>query len=86
MKTHIAGVDFVHRALSLVEVGLAPVHAGSDDVVVSYGVVTAAKYGVVLDGTKIEPGRQGFVSNFASELSRHRCWDREKGLTSKIAF
>ena len=30
---------------------------------------------------------KGFMSNFAFEVSKHRCWDRElDGLVSKVAF
>lgn len=62
----------------------------SDNVVTSYGVVTTGKYSVASmahDILKISPGPEGFMSNFAFEISKHRCWDRETdGLVSKVAF
>ena len=62
----------------------------SDDVVSSYGVVTTGKYSfqsAVVDVLNIASGPKGFVSNFAKEISNHRCYDRElKGLVGKIAF
>lgn len=64
--------------------------ADTDEVITSYGVVTAGKYSIssaAHDILKIAPGANGFVSNFAFEISKHRCWERESdGLVSKIAF
>jgi len=62
----------------------------SDDVVSSYGVVTTGKYdfrSAVADvfSTVSEP--KGFVSDFAHEISKHRCYDRElEGLVAKVAY
>lgn len=62
----------------------------SDDVVVSYGVVTTGKYNfqsAVVDILSITSEPKGFVSNFACEISKHRCFDRElDGLVAKVAF
>jgi len=62
----------------------------SDDVVSSFGVVTTGKYdfqSVVADVLGIGSGPKGFVSNFAYEISKHRCYDRElDGLVLKVAF
>jgi catalase len=79
----------VHQVLGLSEVLFCPSLA-RDDVVSSYGVVTTGKYGftsAAVDALTIAPGAKGFVSNFAFEISKHRCWDRElDGLVSKVAF
>lgn len=83
------GAQFVHQVLALPEVGFCTSLA-SDNVVSSYGVVTTGKYGVTsaaVDTFTIAPGPKGFASNFAFEISKHRCWDRElDGLVSKVAF
>lgn len=78
----------MEKALSLPEVDLAK--KATDDVVTSYGVVTTGKYDVksaVVDALEISPGSKGFVSNFAYEISKHRCYERElDGLTSQVAY
>ena len=62
----------------------------SDNVINSYGVVTAGRYGLgsaAADSLSIQQGEKGFISNFAYELSKHRCYDRESdGLTSRVAY
>jgi len=84
-----AGAAFVEQALALddMQYSLKP---DSEDVMTCYGVVTTGKYGVVSaahDVLKIAPGQKGFVSNFAFEISKHRCWERETvGLASMVAF
>jgi catalase len=82
-------VEFVQKALQLPELKYA-VSTDDDTVVTSYGIVTAGKYGVssaAHDVLKIGPGPNGFVSNFAYEISKHRCWERETdGLAVKVAF
>ena len=79
----------MHQAIALPEVEFCSSLA-SDEVISSYGVVTAGKYGVIsaaVDALAIAPGSRGFASNFAFEISKHRCWDRElDGLVSKVAF
>ncbi|KAG6817783.1 hypothetical protein H0H87_003191 [Tephrocybe sp. NHM501043] len=83
------GVSVVQRAISLSDVNFAD-PSGGDDVVTSYGVVTTGQYGVasaMSDVVAIASGPKGFVSNFAYEISKHRCWDREMdGLISHVAF
>lgn len=64
--------------------------SGSDDVKVSYGVVTASSYpasSAASDVLSMGQSKKGFVSQFAYEVSKHRCWERElDGLTAKVAF
>lgn len=68
------------------------VHSGSSsqNVVTSYGVVTTGSYtakSAITDALKIGPGSEGFTANFAYEVSKHRCYERETdGLTKKVAF
>ena len=58
--------------------------------VVSYGVVTAGKYdagSVAADVLKIEQNAKGFISSFAFEVSKHRCYERElDGLVDMVAY
>ncbi|KAG6905909.1 catalase A [Tephrocybe rancida] len=81
--------EVLQHAVSLSNMKFAD-PSGGDDVVNSYGVVTTGKYGVasaVSDVAAIASGPKGFVSNFAHEISKHRCWDREMdGLVSQVAF
>ncbi|KAI0768579.1 catalase [Trametes elegans] len=83
------GIAFLKEAVQLPGVQLAS-DLNSDHVTNSYGVVTAGKYDVgsaVADTLTIEQSERGFVSSFAYELSKHRCWERESdGLVSKVAF
>ena len=62
----------------------------SDIVTNSYGVVTVGKYdfgSVAADTLKIDQEEKGFVSQFAYEVSKHRCYEREiDGLTKQVAF
>ncbi|KAJ7465294.1 catalase-like domain-containing protein [Mycena latifolia] len=63
----------------------------SDAVVTSYGVITSGKYSLGSTATDVisiaSGGDKGFVSNFAFEISKHRCFERElAGLTSKVAY
>lgn len=83
----IQGVHVVRRAIVLDEVSLN-LDADKDHVISSYGVVTTGKYhiksAVPVD---ISPGTKGFVSNFAYQIGKHRCYQREEdGLTSKVAY
>jgi catalase len=62
---------------------------GSDTVVSSYGVVTAQAYTLssAMAEFALSEGNKGFISNFAYEISQHRCWAREMDrLTSRVAF
>ncbi|KAI0374468.1 catalase [Pilatotrama ljubarskyi] len=83
------GVAFLREAVQLPGVQFAS-DLNSDNVTNSYGVVTVGKYDVgsaVADTLTIKQGEKGFVSNFAYEISKHRCWERElDGLVSKVAF
>ncbi|KAL1951807.1 hypothetical protein VTO73DRAFT_956 [Trametes versicolor] len=83
------GVAFLREVVQLPGVQLAP-DQNSDAVTTSYGVVSAGKYDVgsaVADTLTIKQGEKGFVANFAYELSKHRCWERESdGLVAKVAF
>ena len=62
----------------------------ADDVTVSYGVVTAPKVTLLsttADVLKIGKGEKGYMSQFAYEISRHRCFERElDGLNTQVAF
>ncbi|KAK7037458.1 catalase 1 [Paramarasmius palmivorus] len=82
------GTTFVRKALDLSDLKIAP--DDSDEVTVSYGVVTTGNYSVssaVTDALKIAPGSKGFASNLAYEISKHKCWERETaGLASMVAF
>ncbi|KAI1797596.1 catalase [Ganoderma leucocontextum] len=83
------GVVFLREAVKLPNVQFAA-DLSSDHVATSYGVVTAGKYDVAsaaADILTIMQGERGFVSNFAHELSKHRCFQRElDGLTTKIPY
>ncbi|KAL0960124.1 hypothetical protein HGRIS_011765 [Hohenbuehelia grisea] len=85
------GVTFVKEAIGLPEVEVASLTA--NEVVASYGVVTASQYSVgsaVHDAAKmtLSIGKdEGFVERFAWELGQHRCFDRETdGLMARVAF
>lgn len=62
----------------------------TDDVTVFYGVVTAPKISLsstVTDVLRISGDEKGFMSKFAYEISRHRCFERETdGLNTQVAF
>ncbi|KZT44532.1 catalase [Sistotremastrum suecicum HHB10207 ss-3] len=83
------GVWFLRTAVNLPGVDFA--NNGSGDAVTSsYGVVTTEKYSFTssaLEPIKFATGNGGFLSNFATELSKHRCWARElDGLTEQVAY
>ena len=84
-----AGVAFLREAVGLPGVQFAA-DLNSDNVTVSYGVVTAGKYDLgsaAADVLEIKQGEKGFISNFAYELSKHRCWERElHGLNVKVPY
>ncbi|KAK7026329.1 catalase [Favolaschia claudopus] len=84
-------ISVLHRALKLEVTQLE--FASSDDSAVtsSYGVVTTGKYNVgsiATDALEIVTGGEaGFMSNFAYEISQHRCWKRElDGLNFRVAY
>ena len=77
------------RALALPEVKLQESET-SDEVISHYGVVTTGVYNVtsaVTDVLQIAPGSTDFVSSFAYEISKHRCYEREvDGLVAQVAY
>ncbi|OAX44893.1 catalase-domain-containing protein [Rhizopogon vinicolor AM-OR11-026] len=86
------GVDFLRNVVRLPGVDLfVPSHNhDSDEVVTSYGVITTGKYSIssaVTDALQIAPDTRGFASNFAFQISQHRCYKRESdGLSDQVAF
>ncbi|KZT23752.1 catalase [Neolentinus lepideus HHB14362 ss-1] len=82
-------VTFISETVSLPGVQFQSV-PGSDSVVSSYGVVTSGAYDITNAATepfKIAKGEKGFLANFAFELSKHRCYERElDGLVERVAF
>jgi len=89
IRDFFVGVATLNYALALPEVNIIR-SLDSDEVVSSYGVVTTGKYDIksaTKDALIIAPGPTGFVSNFAFEISKHRCYEREMdGLTDKVAY
>ncbi|THH23105.1 hypothetical protein EUX98_g8072 [Antrodiella citrinella] len=83
------GVAFLREAAQLPGIEYAT-NINSEAVVSSYGVVTvgrASLSSVAADTLKIGRGEKGFVAEFALEVSKHRCFDREMhGLTAKVAY
>jgi catalase len=79
----------VKHALALPEVKLQESET-SDEVISHYGVVTTGIYNTssaTTDVLQISSGPKGFVSNFAYEISKHRCYDRElDGLSAQVAY
>ena len=88
-ETVVQAVATLSCAIGLKEVDIIG-DLDSDEVVSSYGVVTTGKYdfqSAVTDALGIASGPKGFVSNFAYEISKHRCYERElDGLVVKVAF
>ncbi|KAI0762682.1 catalase [Fomes fomentarius] len=82
------GVAFLREAVQL------PVQFATDlnsnNVTNSYGVVSAGKYdagAAAADVLTVRQDEKGFISNFAYEVSKHRCYERETdGLVSKVAY
>jgi catalase len=62
----------------------------SSDVVSSLGVVTVGKLSlgsIATDSLSISSSDKGFLSQFAHEVSKHRCYERElQGITKKVAY
>jgi len=86
----LPGIALLKDAAMLPGVELASISSGSDQVVVSYGVVTSSSYSVssaAVDVLSMGQSEKGLASQFAYEVSKHRCWERElDGLTAKVAF
>jgi catalase len=85
------GIEVVRKALQDVEkISLASPTGQASDVTVSYGVVTASKISSLLtamDVLRISGDDKGFLSEFAYEISKHRCFRREMdGLNTQVAF
>jgi len=85
------GIEVVRKALQDVEgISLASAAGRADDVTVFYGVVTAPNISLpstVRDVLRIGSDEKGFVSEFAYEISKHRCFEREMdGLNTQVAF
>lgn len=82
-------MEVVRAALPLPELKYAE-EPTSDEVVNSYGVVTARKMtilGEVKGALTFGKGETGFLATFALEISKHRNWARETGgLLTRIAF
>ncbi|GLB34627.1 putative occurs in almost all aerobically respiring organisms and serves to protect cells from the toxic effects of hydrogen peroxide [Lyophyllum shimeji] len=81
------GAGFVANALNLPDIKTTTT-VGSDEVSNSYGVITTGKYGVMKAASEVfAAGQEGFLTSFAYEISRHRCYERElDGLTMKVAY
>ena len=85
------GIEVIRKAVQDVEeISLAPLTGETDDVTVSYGVVTAPKISLsstVVDVLMVGKGEKGFIAQFAYEISKHRCFERElDGLNTQVAF
>ena len=85
----VKGVSVLQEAIEVPGVNFSS-SSDSDTVISSYGVVTTGKYDLKAAATdvfEIAPGPKGFVSNFAYEISKHRCYERElDGLTDVVAY
>ena len=87
---NLLGIAFLRDAANLPGVEFAPLSSSADEVKVSYGIVTAPSFAVSSAAAgilRIGGNEKGFLSQFALEVSKHRCYEREMdGLTSKVAF
>jgi catalase len=83
------GVSVVRKALLGLD-GLNFATTDTNKVVSSYAVVTTGTYDIgsfAADALRISAEEKGWVSLFAYELSKHRCYERElDGLASQVAF
>jgi catalase len=75
------GVDFIHQACELPGIQLA-INSSDTKPVVDKGVVTVGKFEAISELKKFVGGKD-FVSLFATEISKHRCWDRS-ALAAKV--
>ena len=88
LNTCLVGVAFIREAVQLPGIEYAT-NIHSDHVTISYGVVTVGKVSLTSVATDVLEiaHDKGFVSSFAYEVSKHRCYDRESdGLTSRVAY
>ena len=75
------GVDFIKGGCQLPEIQLA-ITLGDTTAVVDKGVVTVGKF-EMSHGLAAKFGEKDFVSLFATEISKHRCWERSR-LAAKV--
>lgn len=75
------GVDFVHQVCQLPGINLA-IKPNDTSVVVDKGVVTVGKFDTSSE-LKAKFGGTDFVSQFVTEISKHRCWERS-ALAAKV--
>jgi len=82
------GVAFLREIVRLP--GIEFCSSSVESLKVSYGVVTAGKFGApssITEGLKLLKGATNFSEAFVYEVSQHRNWEREEqGLHTKIAF
>jgi catalase len=77
------GVDFIHQACELPGIKLA-INPSDSTPVVDMGVVSVGKF-TTSEQFKLKVGSgNDFVSLFATEISKHRCWERSN-LAAKVA-
>ena len=74
------GVDFIDQACQLPGTRLA---IKSSHPVVDKGVVTVEKFEAVTELKEFSSGKD-FISLFATEVSKHRCWERSS-LASQVS-
>ncbi len=89
LTSSYVGVAFLKEAVVLPGIAFTE-NVNSEHVTNSYGVVTTGTIGVgTIDADTLKLGQEekGFLSVFAYEVSKHRCFEREsEGLTSKVAY
>jgi len=80
------GVAFLKEAVVLPGIAFTE-NINSNQVTSSYGVVTTGTIDVGTVTADTLMTGQGFVSKFTTEVSKHRCYEREtEGLTTKVAY
>ena len=77
------GVDFVHQACQLPGIQLA-LKSSETKPVVDKGVVTVGKFDASHEVAVRLGGGNDFISLFATEISKHRCWERS-AMAAKVA-
>lgn len=73
---HVLAVAFLRDDVKLPTVDLFAPGGRDDEVVSSYGVISTGRYSVpsmASDLLKLDKDSKGFVSNFAYQVSQHRC-------------
>ncbi|KAI0702432.1 catalase [Cytidiella melzeri] len=83
------GVAFLREAVMLPGIEYQT-NLNSSNVVTSLGVVTVGQVdltSIAADSVSISSSDKGFVSQFANEVSKHRCYEREiQGITKMVAY